>query len=68
MLLVNHFLARNGARRWIEQALAPASGLLGWHPNFAMESIFSDEDMARIEVEHLPPMGLFTLVHLRKIA
>jgi hypothetical protein len=33
-----------------------------------MESIFSDEDMARIEVEHLPPMGLFTLVHLRKIA
>jgi phosphatidylethanolamine/phosphatidyl-N-methylethanolamine N-methyltransferase len=64
VLLVNHFVAEKGPRRWVEQALAPASDLLGWHPHFAMEAIFSATDLARVEVEPVPPVGLFTLVRL----
>ena len=65
ILLVNHFVATKGPRRWVETALAPASRVLGWHPHFAMEMIFSPDEMTRIEAEPLSPLGMFTLVHLR---
>jgi phosphatidylethanolamine/phosphatidyl-N-methylethanolamine N-methyltransferase len=45
--------------------MAPASRALGWHPDFAMDGIFSTDDLARIEVESVPPFGIFTLVRLR---
>ncbi len=65
ILLVNHFAAANGPRWWLERAMAPASRALGWHPDFAMDAIFSAEDLARIETESVPPLGIFTLVRLR---
>jgi phosphatidylethanolamine/phosphatidyl-N-methylethanolamine N-methyltransferase len=64
ILFVNHFAARRGPRWWIERAMAPASHALGWHPDFAMEAIFSPEDMAAIQTEPMPPFGIFTLVRL----
>jgi phosphatidylethanolamine/phosphatidyl-N-methylethanolamine N-methyltransferase len=65
ILLVNHFAAARGPRWWLERAMAPASRALGWHPDFAMDAIFSAEDLARIEAEPIPPFGVFTLVRLR---
>ena len=65
ILLVNHFAAAKGPRWWLERALAPASRALGWHPDFAMDAIFSSDDLARIETESIPPFGIFTLVRLR---
>jgi phosphatidylethanolamine/phosphatidyl-N-methylethanolamine N-methyltransferase len=65
ILLINHFAASKGPRWWLERAMAPASRRLGWHPDFAMDAIFSDEDLARIEAEAVPPFGIFTLVRLR---
>jgi phosphatidylethanolamine/phosphatidyl-N-methylethanolamine N-methyltransferase len=65
ILLVNHFAAAKGPRWWLEQAMAPASRALGWHPDFAMDAIFSPEDLARIETESVPPFGIFTLVRLQ---
>ena len=65
ILFVNHFAAEKGPRWWLERTMAPASRALGWHPDFAMEAIFSAEDMAEIEAEPVPPLGLFTLVRLR---
>ena len=64
ILLINHFAAAKGPRWWLERAMAPASRALGWHPDFAMEDIFSSEDLAQIEAEEIPPLGLFTLVRL----
>ncbi len=64
ILFVNHFAAAKGPRWWLERAMAPASRALGWHPDFAMDAIFSADDMARIHSEAVPPFGLFTLVHL----
>lgn len=65
ILFVNHFAAAKGPRWWLERAMAPASRRLGWHPDFAMDAIFSTEDLARIETESVPPFGIFTLVRLR---
>jgi phosphatidylethanolamine/phosphatidyl-N-methylethanolamine N-methyltransferase len=65
ILLINHFAAAKGPRWWVERALAPASRALGWHPDFAMDAIFSADDLARIETESVPPFGIFTLVRLR---
>ena len=65
ILLINHFAAAKGPRWWLERAMAPASRALGWHPDFAMDAIFSADDLARIETESVPPFGIFTLVRLR---
>jgi len=65
ILLINHFAAARGPRWWLERAMAPASRALGWHPDFAMDAIFSADDLSRIEKESISPFGLFTLVRLR---
>jgi phosphatidylethanolamine/phosphatidyl-N-methylethanolamine N-methyltransferase len=64
ILFVNHFAAEKGPRWWIEWAMAPASRALGWHPDFAMQGLFSPEDLARVQAEPAPPFGIFTLVRL----
>jgi phosphatidylethanolamine/phosphatidyl-N-methylethanolamine N-methyltransferase len=64
ILFVNHFAASGGPRWWIERTMAPASRALGWHPDFAMDALFTAEDLARIETETVPPFGIFTLVRL----
>jgi phosphatidylethanolamine/phosphatidyl-N-methylethanolamine N-methyltransferase len=65
ILFINHFAAARGPRWWLERAMAPASKALGWHPDFAMDAIFSADDLARIETEEVSRFGIFTLVRLR---
>src|ERR1700692_2959254 len=60
ILLVNHFAAAKGPRWWLERAMAPASRALGWHPDFAVDAIFSADDLTRIEAESIPPFGGFS--------
>ena len=68
ILMVNHFLAPPGLRRGIERAMAPLSRILGWHPDFAMESVLTPGQMAAARFEPCPPFGLFTLVTLLRDA
>jgi phosphatidylethanolamine/phosphatidyl-N-methylethanolamine N-methyltransferase len=65
ILLINHFAAAKGPRWWLERAMAPASRALGWHPDFAMDAIFSGDDLTQIEADPVSPLGIFTLVRLR---
>lgn len=65
ILFVNHFLADKGPRRWVEQGMAPASQMLGWHPHFAMDMLFAPDELARVEATPMPPLGLFTVVRLQ---
>jgi phosphatidylethanolamine/phosphatidyl-N-methylethanolamine N-methyltransferase len=64
ILFVNHFAAERGPRWWIELAMAPASRALGWHPDFAMQGLFTPEDLTRMRADPVPPFGIFTLVRL----
>jgi len=64
ILFVNHFLATGGVRLAIERGMASASRSLGWHPDFAIESLLPPADLARATLTPVPPLGLFTLVTL----
>jgi phosphatidylethanolamine/phosphatidyl-N-methylethanolamine N-methyltransferase len=61
ILFVNHFAAEGGLRWWAERTLAPASRALGWHPDFAVDALFSPEERASAQFSPVPPFGLFTL-------
>lgn len=67
ILFVNHFLAPGGLRGAVEHAMARASHSLGWHPDFAMESLLPQEDIARATIQPVRPFGLFTLVTLENL-
>ncbi len=64
ILFVNHFLAPGGLRLAVERGMARASHSLGWHPDFAMESLLPEPDLKAALIEPVPPFGLFTLVTL----
>lgn len=65
ILFVNHFLAQGGMRLAVERGMARASHSLGWHPDFAIESLLPEADLRAARLEPVPPFGLFTLVTLR---
>jgi len=64
ILFVNHFAQDGGIVWWCERAMAPASALLGWHPDFRLGHIFGPEDMAAARITPMKPWGLFRLVDL----
>ena len=64
LLFVNHFAATGGPRLAVERAMAPAGRALGWHPDFKFEALLPADDLARATSIAVPPLGLFTLVHL----
>lgn len=64
ILVVGHYAAGGGPRWWIERAMAPASRKLGWHPDFRITELFDPEDLRRVTVSPLPPIGIFSLTHL----
>jgi phosphatidylethanolamine/phosphatidyl-N-methylethanolamine N-methyltransferase len=66
ILFANHFAAKGGIRRLVENAMAPLSHRLGWHPDFAFEELLDPAAMAAAQFRDLPPAGLFTLVQLRQ--
>lgn len=66
ILFVNHFAAEQGPRWWLERAMSPASRALGWHPDFAMQALFSPDDIIHLQTEPVPPLGIFTLVRLAR--
>jgi len=65
ILFVNHFAAERGPVWWVERAMAPASALLGWHPDFHLGHMFADTDLKSSEITSMWPMGLFRLIRLR---
>ncbi len=65
ILLVNHFAQERGPVWWFERALAPASSLLGWHPDFRLGHIFSADDLKTASITKMRPFGLFRLVALK---
>jgi phosphatidylethanolamine/phosphatidyl-N-methylethanolamine N-methyltransferase len=64
ILFVNHFAAERGPVWWVERAMAPASSLLGWHPDFHLGHMFAETDLKSATIKSMWPMGLFRLVRL----
>lgn len=68
VLIVNHFAQDHGLRGLVERWMAPASRALGWHPDFRIETITGETELDLVETRSLKPMGLFTMLRLRKPA
>jgi phosphatidylethanolamine/phosphatidyl-N-methylethanolamine N-methyltransferase len=68
VIIVNHFAAEKGLRRGVERLLAPWSNKLGWRPDMPVEEILAPTRLREIGRHTLSPLGLFTLLHLRKDA
>ncbi len=66
ILFVNHFIAEKGVRYYIERIMAPASRALGWHPDFAIQSLLPSDILRRADIISVPPLGLFTLVSFKR--
>ena len=70
ILLVNHFGAEKGLIAWGEGWIARNLPKLGWKPDFPWailgDWIKSRPDIELIEARSLAPLGLFTLIHMRR--
>lgn len=66
VVIVNHFAAANGFRRKFEGMLAPLSNKLGWRPDMPVEEILGNTTLKEVKRHNLPPLGMFTMLHLRK--
>ena len=70
IVLVNHFGAERGPLKTVEAWLGRRSAALGWHPQFPFR-VLGDwlagcPDVTLTERRTVAPLGLFTVVRLRK--
>jgi phosphatidylethanolamine/phosphatidyl-N-methylethanolamine N-methyltransferase len=66
ILFINHFSAAGGIRLAVERAMVPLAHTLGWHPDFPIEALLSPADRACATISPMPPLGIFSLVHLAR--
>lgn len=66
VVIVNHFASESGFRRRFEGMLSPLSDRLGWRTDMPVHDILAHTSLKEVGRHTLPPMGLFTLLHLRK--
>lgn len=70
IILLNHFGSERGPMAGVEMALQPASKWLGWHPRFPFSAVsdwLRGEPRAELlERSRMAPMGLFTLLRIRR--
>ncbi|MGL4309643.1 MAG: class I SAM-dependent methyltransferase [Paracoccaceae bacterium] len=66
VVIVNHFARDRGPLAAVERLAAPMSSLLGWHSDFRREQVLGDERLHVESEQPLPPLGMMTLLRLRK--
>ena len=66
VVVTNHFARTRGALAAVERVAAPLSDLLGWHSDFDRARILGEPSLQVIEEASLPPVGMMTLLVLRK--
>jgi phosphatidylethanolamine/phosphatidyl-N-methylethanolamine N-methyltransferase len=66
VVVTNHFARTSGAMATVERVAAPLSDLLGWHSDFDRARILGEPSLSVEEEASLPPVGLMTLLVLRK--
>jgi phosphatidylethanolamine/phosphatidyl-N-methylethanolamine N-methyltransferase len=66
-VFVSHFAASQGWRGRIERLLVPITQQLGWRPDFPVSRILQHPDLELIDTRRLAPLGVFSIVRLRKV-
>lgn len=66
VVIANHFKRTKGVLAVIERLSAPFSNLLGWHSDFEIERVLQETSLEiELQKPH-PPIGMMTLLVLRK--
>jgi phosphatidylethanolamine/phosphatidyl-N-methylethanolamine N-methyltransferase len=65
IFIVNHFLQANSFISTIERLISPLSGILGFHPDFPMDSFIYGTGLDVIEICPVNFLGYWTLIHAR---
>ena len=66
VVIANHFQRDDGLLARIERIAAPLENLLGWHSDFPIATVLSDDRLTVVEQTSLPPFGLMTFLVLQK--
>lgn len=66
ILILNHFVSRRPAGRWLERATAPLAALLGFRPNLDRAILEGVADLQLIDAQDLAFPGNATLLRIRK--
>jgi phosphatidylethanolamine/phosphatidyl-N-methylethanolamine N-methyltransferase len=67
ILIVNHFSIDKGLRAVVEKRLARFSDLLGWRPDFPVETLMVSGNLKLEERRALKPFGFFTLLRFQRL-
>ncbi|KAI95853.1 SAM-dependent methlyltransferase [Rhodomicrobium udaipurense JA643] len=66
-IIVNHFSREKGARAGVEKWLAKYSRSLGWHPIFPIQNVTEAPGFELVDATDAAPLGVFTLLRLKKV-
>ncbi|GGA27185.1 class I SAM-dependent methyltransferase [Neptunicoccus cionae] len=67
IVITNHFAKEDGAMAVVEKMSAPFANLLGWHSDFAMDTVLQQPNLKLVEKRPLPPVNMMTFLVLEKI-
>ena len=67
ILIVNHFSIDKGLRAVVEKRLARFSDILGWRPDFPVETLMVSGKLRLEERRPLKPFGFFTLLRFQRL-
>lgn len=67
IVIVNHFSIEKGVRGLVEKQLARFSDVLGWRPEFPVETLMLKGVLQLEEKRPLQPFGLFTLLRFSRL-
>lgn len=67
IVIVNHFSIDKGVRAVVEKRLARFSDILGWRPEFPVETLMLKGKLKLEEQRPLKPFGLFTLLRFSRL-
>jgi phosphatidylethanolamine/phosphatidyl-N-methylethanolamine N-methyltransferase len=68
VIVVNHFSVDKGLRGAVEKRLAGFADILGWRPEFPIETILVSDRLRLEQTRPVRPFGFFTQLLFRRIA
>ncbi|SES16915.1 phosphatidylethanolamine N-methyltransferase /phosphatidyl-N-methylethanolamine N-methyltransferase [Tranquillimonas rosea] len=66
VVITNHFMSTGGVMGAIERMTAPLTNVLGWHPDFSIETVLQEPELHVEEQRSIPPLGMMTLMVMTK--
>lgn len=67
VVITNHFVRKQGFLGFLERLSAPFANFIGWHSDFAIETVLQEPSLEVEKQRKLPPLGMMTFLVLKKM-